>query len=356
MRRLGFTSILILLATLPANAAYDEPTFFQKTIPAYEIATPVKGQPVDTVIGQVRTYRVRKGDTLLDLARYFDLGYNEILDANPAIDPWVPPVGATILVPTEWILPCCTYEGVIVNIPEMRLFYYQRSRETPGTTIVRTYPVGLGRDDWRTPSGRFRITGKTVNPQWNIPESIRKEHIAERGDHRTFIPGGAPDNPLGKYRFELSLPMYRIHGTDIPWGVGMQVSHGCVRLYPEDVERLFPLVPVGTPGEFAYQPVKVGRRGGAIYPETHRDIYGQEPAAFSAAMAEVKRVGLDGQVVEDLMIAALEDTTGMPLRVSRELDDVAQTAAVGPGAVGEPAKEGAGDGVPDPDDDEARDD
>jgi len=355
MRRLGFTAILILLATPPAGAAYDEEVFNQKTIPAYAIATPVKGQPTETVIGQVRTYRIRKGDTLIDLARYFDLGYNEILDANPAIDPWVPPVGATILLPTEWVLPCCTYEGVIVNIPEMRLFYYQRSKDAPGTTIVRTYPVGLGRDDWRTPSGKFKITGKTVNPQWNIPESIRKEHIAERGDHRTFIPGGAPDNPLGKYRFELSLPMYRIHGTNIPWGVGMQVSHGCVRLYPEDVERLFPLVPVGTPGEFVYQPVKVGRRGGTVWAETHRDIYGQEPAAYSAAMVEVRRAGLDGQVDESLMIAALEDTTGMPLRVSREPDDFARTAAVDAGVVG-PGGEGDGDRAAHPDQDEAGDD
>ena len=114
--------------------------------------------------------------------------------------------------------------------------------------MVHTYPVGLGRDDWQTPSGTFKVIGKTVNPQWNIPESIRQEHITERGDPRTFIPGGAPDNPLGKYRLELTLPSYRIHGTDIPWGVGMLVSHGCVRLYPEDIEDLFPRVPIGTPG------------------------------------------------------------------------------------------------------------
>src|SRR5206468_3361264 len=119
----------------------------------------------------------------------------------------------------------------------MRLFYYRHSPGDPHTTIVYTYPVGLGRDDWRTPSGKFRIRGKTVNPQWNIPESIRQEHIKERGDPRKFIPGGDPENPLGKYRMELTLPLYGIHGTDIPWGVGMQVSHGCVRLYPEDLER-----------------------------------------------------------------------------------------------------------------------
>src|SRR5207247_691724 len=157
----------------------------RKSLPAYSIPTPERGAPpAETVIGQVRPYRIHKGDTLIDLARYYDLGYNEIVDANPGIDPWVPPAGATILLPTQWVLPCCTYEGIVVNIPEMRLFFYRRAAGDPHTTIVYTYPVGPGRADWRTPSETFKIRGKTVNPQWNIPESIRKEHIAERNDPR----------------------------------------------------------------------------------------------------------------------------------------------------------------------------
>ena len=323
MRRHVLTALVSVLAVAgglrPAGAGYDEETFEKKSIPAYSIATPnPKGPPVDTVIGQVRPYRIRKGDTLIDLARYYDLGYNEIVDANPGVDPWVPPAGATILLPTEWVLPCCSYEGVVVNIPEMRLFFYHRSKEDPHTTVVYTYPVGLGRDDWRTPSGKFKIRGKTVNPQWNIPESIRKEHIAERGDPRTFIPGGDPENPLGKYRIELTLPMYGIHGTDIPWGVGMQVSHGCVRLYPEDIARLFPLVPIGAPGEFVYQPVKVGVRGGQVYVESHHDIYGYTPALFREATAALEHMGLTSHVDQALLLAALDDAGGMPTRVSPE--------------------------------------
>jgi L,D-transpeptidase ErfK/SrfK len=138
-----------------------------------------------------------------------------------------------------------------VNIPEMRLFFYRRSQDDPRTTIVYTYPVGLGRDDWRTPSGKFKVRGKTVNPQWNIPESIRKEHIAERGRSAHVHPGRRAGQPARQVS-------HRAHAADVrhprnrhPWGVGMQVSHGCVRLYPEDIERLFPLVPVGAPGEFA---------------------------------------------------------------------------------------------------------
>jgi L,D-transpeptidase ErfK/SrfK len=267
------------------------------------------------VIGEPRMYRIRKGDTLMDLARLYSLGYNEIVDANPGLDPWVPPIGAVAILPTQWVLPCCSYTGLIVNIPEMRLFYFRRGPE-PGTTEVFTYPVGLGRDDWRTPTGTFRVSGKTVNPQWNIPESIRKEHIAERGDYRTFIPGGAPDNPLGSRRLELTLPMYRIHGTDIPWGVGMQVSHGCVRLYPEDIERLFPLVPVGTPGEFSYQAVKIGRLDGAIYAEVHEDIYGKNPAIFRDTVNLIAARGLADQIDQQLLLDGLMKGTGLPFQIS----------------------------------------
>jgi L,D-transpeptidase ErfK/SrfK len=357
MRRLALALLVLAVAgfSRSARADYDEDTFVGKSIPAYSISAPTKGaRPTDTVVGQVRPYRIRKGDTLIDLARYYDLGYNEIVEANPGIDPWVPPVGATILLPTEWVLPCCTYDGIVVNIPEMRLFFYRRSKDDPRTTIVYTYPVGLGRDDWRTPNGKFKVRGKTVNPQWNIPESIRKEHIAERDDPRTFIPGGAPDNPLGKYRIELTLPLYGIHGTDIPWGVGMQVSHGCVRLYPEDIERLFPLVPVGAPGEFVYQPVKAGTRGGTVYVETHRDIYGYAPALYREAEAALARAGLSDHVDHELLVSALDDPGGMPIRVTPDSSEPG--AVIRASTTVEQPKEHDDRGVPHQDDDEAGDD
>jgi L,D-transpeptidase ErfK/SrfK len=303
-----------LVAAAAFAAVYSEDDFFAKPNSIYTIPTPSQGGD-PTVIGEVKTYRIRQGDTLMDLARLYGLGYNEIVEANPGLDPWVPPTGAVVLLPTEWVLPCCSFNGIVVNIPEMRLFYYKRGTE-PGTTTVYTHPVGLGRDDWRTPTGTFRVTGKTVNPQWNIPESIRKEHIEERGDPRTFIPGGDPDNPLGKYRLELSLPMYRIHGTNIPWGVGMQVSHGCVRLYPEDIERLFPLVPMGTPGEFTYQTVKVGRRNGAVFAEVHEDIYGHNPALFREAMGVLDSRGVAATIDQQLLLDGLSDSGGMPFQIT----------------------------------------
>jgi L,D-transpeptidase ErfK/SrfK len=315
MRVLMAVWLVVVAVSFARAGRLEEADYVAKQIPTYRIPTPTGGgvAPV-SVIGEVQVYRIRKGDTLMDLARYYSLGYNEMVEANPGIDPWVPPVGATVLLPTEWVLPCCSYRGVIVNIPEMRIFYMRPQGD--GTTLINTYPVGLGRDDWRTPEGKFVIQGKTVNPQWNIPPSIREEHIRERGDHRAFIPGGAPDNPLGKYRLELSLPMYRIHGTDIPWGVGMQVSHGCVRLYPEDIERLFPLVPVRTPGEFAYDTVKIGQRDGVLYAESHADIYGYKPAVFRDAEAKLESFGLMGSVDREELVVGLADSRGLPFRVS----------------------------------------
>ena len=323
---LGTGLILLLLAgcsfrhvplLAPGPVDYTEDLFARKSIPTFSVRTRVEdGAPVDTVVGQTRSYRVRPGDTLLDVARYYDLGYNEIVEANPGVDPWVPPVGATLVLPTAWTLPCCTYEGLVLNIPEMRLYSYRHPSGDPRTLIVTTYPVGLGRDDRRTPRGRFKVRGKTVNPSWVIPESIRREHIAERGDPRTVIPPGDPDNPLGKYRLELTIPRYAVHGTNIPWGVGMEVSHGCARLYPEDMERLFPLVTVGTPVAFTYQAVKVGRRAGAVYVEVHPDIYRYTPDLTRVARAELRRQGLVTDVDERLLRVAAKESRGVPFRVS----------------------------------------
>ncbi len=323
-RAVAVALVSLVVVWAPAWAEYDEAAFFAKPNPSYTIPTPDPGG-LSPIIGEVQIYRVRKGDTLMDLARLYSLGYNEIVEANPDIDPWVPPIGATVLLPTQWILPCCTYSGLVVNIPEMRLFYYEPGAD--GTTVVHTYPVGLGRDDWRTPAGNFRIAGKTVNPTWNIPASIREEHIRERDDHRTSIPGGDPDNPLGKYRFELTMPMYRIHGTNIPWGVGMQVSHGCIRLYPEDIERLFPTVPVGAPGQFVYQTVKLGSKDDAVWAEVHEDIYGYTPAMFQEAEQTAQKRGVGDRVDRGLLERGLQDAGGMPFRISGTQQPQAQAAA-----------------------------
>ena len=270
---------------------------------------------VSSVIGNTRVHEAEKRDTFLDLARYYDLGFNEMAEANPGIDEWIPPIGQALMLPMQWVLPDVEYKGVVVNIPEMRLYYFYPSNGK--TVMVSTYPVGLGRDEWRTPRGKFRVRGKTVNPTWVLPESIRAEHRREGKPAPPFVAGGAPDNPLGSRRIELTLPMYAIHGTNIPWGVGMQVSHGCIRLYPEDIEDLFPHIAVGTPGEFTYQPVKLGARDGRIYLEVHKDIYSLTPGLYREAQRLIERSGWQDRIDLERVELAINEQSGVPMDVTR---------------------------------------
>jgi len=296
-------------ARKPAPLVFDEALFARKPHAVFELALDADGRsPQVTVVGTLRRYRVREEDTFIELGRYFGVGLNEMVAANPAVDPWVPPDGAEILIPTRWVLPCCRYEGIVVNVPEMRLYYYEPAG--PGRIRVYTYPVGVGREERQTPQGVYRVQAKSENPTWVIPESIRREHIRDHGDYRTSIPGGDPDNPLGKYRLTLSRPRYAIHGTNIPWGPGMPVSHGCVRLFPEDIERVYPLVPVGARVELTYQPVKIGRAGGRTWAEVHEDVYDRTRLDDAARLA--RRRQPDASVDEGRLAGALRAVRGVP--------------------------------------------
>lgn len=304
--------VAVFVGVLPARAAladgqrWSEEVFYRKPLGRPYIVTPGRDlRRSTTVFGSLRYYQAQKGDTFLDIARYYDLGINELEEANPDIDPWLPPPGKPILLPMQWVLPDVQeYKGIVVNIPEMRLYYFRPAGAD--AVVVTTYPVGLGRDDWKTPVGKFTVREKTVNPVWVLPESIKQEHRKDGRPAPDFIPGGHPDNPLGKYRLRLSMPLYGIHGTNIPWGVGMQVSHGCIRLYPEDIEHLFPLVPVGTPGEFVYQPVKAGVRDGRVYLEVHKDIYDHTLALHREARRVLEKLGLaplaDAEKVKEVVM------------------------------------------------------
>ena len=296
----------------PGTVTYDETTFARKKIITFSIPAP-GAVPADTVIGQVRTYRLREGEMLLDVARYHDLGYNEITEANPGVDPWTPPAGTTIVLPTAWVVPCCTFEGLVLNIPEMRLYFYRPDPRDPKRLLVVTHPVGIGRETWRTPRGRFTVRGKTTDPVWVIPDSIRKERLEDKNDKRKWIRGGDPENPLGRYRLELTIPRYAIHGTNQPWGIGRLVSHGCVQLYPEDMHRLFALVDVGTPVEFTYQPLKAGTRDGAVYVEVHSDIYKYAPTTLATARATLARRKLSAAADPKSLEAALSESRGLPV-------------------------------------------
>lgn len=224
----------------------------------------------ESVVGQNIIIQAKASETLLDIARRYDVGYSEIKIANPNIDPWLPKEGSEVLVPTQYVLPQAPRKGVVINLAEMRLYYFPESLVgQPG--IIITHPIGIGREGWSTPLGTTSIVGKKKNPTWIPPQSIRAEHKAN-GDPlpRRVLPG--PDNPLGKFALRLGMPGYLIHGTNRPWGVGMRVSHGCIRLYPEDIASLFEHIKIGTSVNIVYQPFKAGIKEGMLYLEAHDSI------------------------------------------------------------------------------------
>jgi len=322
-----------LIASLPISGwAWDEETFFaQKRLIARSFVLPQSPHDLraQTIIGSPRTYLVQPKDTLLDIARYFDLGYNEIAGAYPDVDPWLPHPGDELSIPTFWILPKSGYSGVVVNIPEMRLYYFPPQEEKISNRLVITLPVGLGREDWPTPKAKFKIRGKTPNPVWVIPESIKKERIQEKGWTEEMIPAGSPDNPMGKYRIDLTLPLYAIHDTNNPWAVGRLVTHGCIRLYPEDIAQFFDVIRVGSPGEFVYQPVKLGILYGRVYVEVHADIYRLVPDLWDEAQKVVRESGWADMIDQARLTKALMEKSGVPMDVTKgsHAASLAETAA-----------------------------
>jgi L,D-transpeptidase ErfK/SrfK len=219
------------------------------------------------LVGYVQKVTVGKDDTLPDIARRFDVGYEEMLLANPGIDPWLPGVGREVVVPTQFVLPAAPHEGVVVNVAAMRIFYYPPHKKGE-PQIVYTHPIGIGRVGWKTPEGTTRIVAREKDPIWVVPESVRKEH-AEDGDMLPAVVKAGPDNPLGEYAFRLSWPSYLIHGTNKPYGVGMRSSHGCMRLYPEDIAVFYDLIPVGTKVTVVNQPYAFGWRDGTLYMQAY---------------------------------------------------------------------------------------
>jgi L,D-transpeptidase ErfK/SrfK len=215
------------------------------------------------LVGYVQKVTVGKDDTLPDIARRFDVGYEEMLLANPGVDPWLPGVGREVVVPTQFVLPAAPHEGVVVNVAAMRIFYYPPHKKGE-PQVVYTHPIGIGRVGWKTPEGTTRIVAREKDPVWVVPESVRKEH-AEDGDMLPAVVKAGPDNPLGEYAFRLSWPSYLIHGTNKPYGVGMRSSHGCMRLYPEDIAVFYDLIPIGTKVTVVNQPYAFGWRDGTLY-------------------------------------------------------------------------------------------
>lgn len=226
--------------------------------------------PGDTIIGDIEMVSGNGLQRPVDVARRNGLGHSELRLINPTLDLWLPGNPEEIVLPKEFVLPMAPPKGIVLNVPEMRLYYFRTDKHT-GATEVMTYPIGIGREGWNTPYTTTKVASKVKDPTWYPPESIRAEHAAQ-GDPLPKRVGPGPDNPMGAYAIRLALPMYAIHGTNKPWGVGMRVSHGCIRLYPEHIEELFHVVPVGTPVNIVNQPYKIGLRGNRIYLEAHPSL------------------------------------------------------------------------------------
>jgi L,D-transpeptidase ErfK/SrfK len=244
---------------------------------ALESATPTAPiQPIAThqftvdadqdVIGELQVTRAGAEDTFSDIARRFNLGYEELVHANPGVDPWLPGADREIILPTQFVLPDAPREGLIINLPALRVFYFPKRKEGEPQTVI-THPIGIGKVGWSTPEGSTKVIGKRKNPTWTPPASVRKEH-KENGDPLPKVVPPGPDNPLGAFAMTLGWPSYLIHGTNKPYGVGMRSSHGCMRFYPEDIALLYDQIPVGTAVHVVNQPLLMGWHKDALFVQT----------------------------------------------------------------------------------------
>jgi L,D-transpeptidase ErfK/SrfK len=262
-----------------------------------------------SIIGSRQTYVVKDDETLIDLAAEYDVGYNAIVEANKGVDPWVPDKGQEVALPTEWLLPDIMDDGVLINLAEMRLYYFFK---TPmGGSFVQTFPIGIGVEGFVTPTGTYRITAKIKDPAWHVPDHIRKDNP----ERPAVVPPG-PDNPLGTHWLQLSISGYGIHGTNKPLGIGRRVSSGCIRLYPEDIITIFRFVGVGTKVRIVDDPVKVGRYRGRIYIEVHANGL-DERRLRTLAIKKLGEKNLLGDVDKTHLLSAIKSQAGLPTVISR---------------------------------------
>lgn len=306
-----------------ATLELPEPEHQQESIAAHEFELP----DGENMVGTIAAINTRENDALPDIARHFGLGYNDINIANSAVSPWTPAPGSRVLLPSQFILPDSPHKGIALNLANMRLFYYPKKQ----LGKVYTYPVGIGRQGWNTPMGLTSIVAKDANPSWTVPESIHREH-AEKGDSLPKVVGAGPDNPLGLYAMRLGIPGYLIHGTNKPYGIGMQISHGCVQLYPEDIEVLFKKATVGMPVRIIHQPYLTAWHQDMLYLEAHEPLpkWAKDKTRLKKQVVQQlhevsakKSVTVDWEKVDRI----LQRADGIPTPVLMQSHDVAEISA-----------------------------
>jgi L,D-transpeptidase ErfK/SrfK len=250
------------------------------SVRAAEYDLPVEGD----LVGAVQIVEAHYEDTFVKLARRYNVGFEALRQANPDVDAWLPGAGTPISIPTQFVLPRAERRGIVINLPELRLYYFPDD----GTNRVITHPISIGRMEWGTPLGRTTVTAKTEKPTWYPPQSIRDEHAALNDPLPAVVPPG-PDNPLGDYALRLGIPGYLIHGTNKPDGIGMRVTHGCIRMFPEDIEALFSIIDRGTPVHIVNQPHKLGWGDDGLYIESHLPL-GEERDGEQWTATELTRI------------------------------------------------------------------
>lgn len=246
--------ILILILTLLISQSSSALTFI---IPEQS-----------NIVGHIQYVTVCPGESLSDIGKRFDVGVYEMIEANPELDPWEPKIGAKVIIPTQFILPATKQHGIIINLAEMRLYYYHNINKIK---MVTTHPIGIGRKGWVTPLIEAKVIDKQYNPTWRPPISIIKEH-ANQGDILPSVVPPGPRNPLGEFAIYLSTPGYLIHGTNRPGGIGLRTTSGCIRLYPEDIRSLYNHITIGTHVKIIHDPYKIGIYNKQLYLEVHEPL------------------------------------------------------------------------------------
>lgn len=294
-------------------------------------ATWILPPPDIDIFGQIRTTQASRSETLLDIARQYDIGQIEIMLANPNVDRWLPEDGATVILPSRYIIPQGERKGLLLNLPEMRIYYFPEPKKGEKPVII-THPVGIGRMDWVTPLGISKIVEKKKDPTWIPPKSLQMDRIANgEQPYPSIVPPG-PTNPLGRHamRLGISSGSYLIHGTIKPFGVGMRVSAGCVRMYPEDIEALFDKVPIGTQVQVVNQPIKLGWLLDSLFVELHPPLeedqekysnyHGIVVAAindFLARNSNKRNIPEDFEIDQEALAQAILEKSGIPVLISR---------------------------------------
>jgi len=313
-------------------------TTAKKSAPAAKVEAPLLPFPIATdrftfdpehedVVGRVQVTVATKEDTLPDLARRFNVGYEEIVRANPGVDPWLPGAGREIVLPTQYVLPDAPRDGIVINVAAMRLYYFPKHKKGEPAEVI-THPIGIGKVGWQTPEGSTVVVARVKDPVWIPPASVRKEHL-EDGDVLPDKVDAGPDNPLGAYMFRLRWPSYLIHGTNKPYGVGMRSSHGCVRLYPEDIVELYDSVPLGTTVRVVNQPYLLGWHGDELYVQAYGALeddkrdweHGPHPLAHKSSHSQArlwKRIHAEDAAIDwDAAHAVAVAPRGVPVPVMK---------------------------------------